>query len=359
MEIKNAHWILLGLVLVGLAAYMMRPFVDVFVYSIFVYYLARPWYRKFLKKIKSERISALTSLIIVVLPTVILLVYTLGVASLELRNLLVGVKTPLVDEINKMVYGMSMATKDIEPVDLLKLFEEHRNIGEYMVSVMSGAVGVLIRDVISSAFGILFKLFLIFMIAYYLLKDGSRLRKWVTESLLGGGKDLHNRFFDEVDLGMHQIFYGNILMAAQTAMIGAALFTILNFVSNTLLIPYPVLLGLLCGVASLIPVAGVAIVWAPLTAYLITQAIVTGMLHEKAGFLAVYFASTVLLVDLIPNLILRPRFTSQRTHKGLMMLSYILGPIAFGMPGILIGPIIVVATTGFMRIILPEIRKRG
>jgi hypothetical protein len=50
----NAKWLILGISLVLLLLWIMRPFLDVFVYAIFVYYITRPIKRKVQKYIKND-----------------------------------------------------------------------------------------------------------------------------------------------------------------------------------------------------------------------------------------------------------------------------------------------------------------
>ncbi len=48
------------------------------------------------------------------------------------------------------------------------------------------------------------------------------------------------------------------------------------------------------------------------------------------GFLVL----TIVVVDTIPDLVLRPYLSGERTHVGLLMLAYIFGPIVFGFYGL-------------------------
>ena len=81
------HWIFMGLVFFGLLAYMTYPFLDVFVYGLFIYYVSRPLYHPIKKRIKDESVSALITLILLMLPFIFLSLYTLGVASIEFIKL--------------------------------------------------------------------------------------------------------------------------------------------------------------------------------------------------------------------------------------------------------------------------------
>ncbi len=49
------------------------------------------------------------------------------------------------------------------------------------------------------------------------------------------------------------------------------------------------------------------------------------------GFLVL----TIAVADTIPDLVLRPYLSGERTHVGLLMLAYIFGPIVFGFTALL------------------------
>jgi hypothetical protein len=72
-------------------------------------------------------------------------------------------------------------------------------------------------------------------------------------------------------------------------------------------------------------------------------------------FPAVFFAVSLVVVDTIPDLVLRPYVSGRNLHVGLVMLAYIFGPLLFGWYGIFLGPMILVLVVHFVRIVLPEL----
>jgi predicted PurR-regulated permease PerM len=200
-------------------------------------------------------------------------------------------------------------------------------------------------------------LFMVFVVSFYLLSDGSKLRDWFKRTFFGDGKTF-DAFFNEVDRDLSDVYIGNMLTAGVIAVLGSLVFSITNAISGSIAIPHPNLLGLLCGVTSLIPIAGVSLVWAPLTLYLILSAAVEGALTQSLPAIILFFLATFFIVDWLPNMLLRPRISSQKLHKGLLLLSYIFGPIVFGLKGVFLGPMILVLAADFSQIILPKLRKK-
>jgi len=67
------------------------------------------------------------------------------------------------------------------------------------------------------------------------------------------------------------------------------------------------------------------------------------LLVYVVGFLVV----SAIVVDTIPDIVLRPYFSGKTTHVGLLMLAYILGPVVFGFHGLFLAPIVLVLALTF------------
>jgi len=190
-----------------------------------------------------------------------------------------------------------------------------------------------------------------FAIAFYLLRDGGRFTTWA--GTLVDDRGVLNRYAREVDESFDTVFYGNILNAIITGIIGAVVFSLLNVVApSSVSIPYAALTGLLAGAASLIPVVGMKLVYVPMTLYLGVLAVTSG---EGGWFVLLFAAVSFVLVDVIPDLLVRPYVSGGKLHTGALMFAYILGPLIWGWYGIFLGPVILVLFTHFARVILPEV----
>lgn len=345
----HIFWGLLGLLMAYLLYRMVFPFVDVLVYSIFVYYIGRPLYTRLQRRLRSHSISAFITLFMLLLPVTLVAVYGLGVASIELLNFMNAVDFPYAETINQMVADYSEVAAEVKPEDMLRLATEDKNFQE----LWSLTTGVFL-----SAMGVIFRVMLMFTIALYLLMDGGHMRDWLVRNLCPGRCDMVETFFDDIDRDLHGVFFGSIMTAIFIAFMGAIVFHALNtFAPEGLALPYTVLLGMICGIVSLVPAVGVALFWVPATVVLAAYAYVNGSLFTDGWFVLTFCASTAVLVDWGPNIILKPRVSGKHVHPGLMMMAYLLGPIAFGLSGLFIGPIVLVTSLNFVKDILPEIRS--
>jgi len=346
-------WQILGLISVALLAYMFFPFVDVIIYGIFIYYVARPTYREFDKRFKHKSLGAFISLSLVVLPIVLISIYTVNIAYTELNNILAQVDFANIDYDSEIFKDIAGIAEYLELGDTTNLTSQG-DTWVFILSLLARFLGIL-----SLFFDIFFKLFLTFTIAFYLLKDGAKLRAWLTDTFLGGKTELTKKFFDEVDSGLHMVFLGNILTAILTALIGAVTFTLLNLVAPPqLMIPYPILLAILCGLCIFIPVIGVKLIYIPLAIFLVIQAYLNGILFTDWWFLLLFIVVVSVVVDFIPDTVLRPLISRKNLHSGAMLFAYIFGIAVFGFVGLFLGPIILITTTQFLKIVQPELLVR-
>jgi len=348
-------WILIGLATALMLAYMLHPFTGILVYSIFVYYITRPLYERILPTLKSKSVSAIASIVILALPVILVIMYTIGVASVEMNKFLAETDFQSVYNL-EMLNETTNIAGTIKLGELLNIMSAKKDISNTAIALASNAGNVALT-VISGAFNVLFSLFLVFVITFYLLIDGSEVRSWLKKTLLPK-ESLVDRFLDELDFDLSNVFHGNILTAGVIAVIASILFTVIGYTSNIISIPYPVLLGILCGIASFIPVVGVALVWLPLTIYLTADAYIKGMLPDSTTSILLFFTATYLLADWLPNMLLRPRMSAGRLHKGLLLLSYIFGPMVFGFKGLFLGPMVLVFAINFAEVVMPELVRK-
>ena len=200
----------------------------------------------------------------------------------------------------------------------------------------------------------MFDVVVAFTIAFYLLRDGGRLRSLLENYLdqhsaaLDGGR--LDSYFDAIDADLETVFFGNILNALLIAVIGAVSYSALNlFAPAAFDIPYAVLVGILAGAGSLIPVVGMKIVYVPVIAYLGGLAAMNGAGWD---FVAAFAAVSVVVVDTIPDLALRPWVSGGDLHLGTVMFAYIFGPLVFGWYGLFLGPLVLVLVVHFYDIVL-------
>lgn len=170
---------------------------------------------------------------------------------------------------------------------------------------------------------------------YYLLRDGSRLRKMLI-SLSPLSDKYDKELADRIILSVKSVVGGSLIVAlCQGAAAGIGMWF--------LGVPTPALWGAVATITSLIPAVGTGLVLLPAAAYLF----LFSSTWSAVGL--VVWALTV--VNLIDN-ILRPKLIERDTkvHPLLILLSVLGGLVFMGPVGFLIGPIVVSILAEFLEI---------
>ena len=340
-------WILFGLVLGGAVLFVVHRFVGTFVFGLFIYYATRRLYRRIRRRLDQPSIAAGVSLVGLVLPALLLLGYTLVIALQQLSD--------FAEQLDGEESG-SQIDRILEVADpYLDLPSTLNDPSAILDNV--GGVGAIASslEALVGYLGVLgtglLHLFVMLALAFYLLRDGGRFADWARRAT--ADRPVFEEFAAEVDESFDKVFYGNILNAIITGLIGAVVYMLLNQVApGSVQIPYAALTGVLAGAASLIPIVGMKLVYVPMAAYL---AILAGTSGEGWWFVALFAVVSFVLVDVIPDLLVRPYVSGGKLHTGALMFAYILGPLVWGWYGIFLGPIVLVLVTHFARIVTPEL----
>ncbi|MDX1747693.1 MAG: AI-2E family transporter [Halobacteriales archaeon] len=198
-------------------------------------------------------------------------------------------------------------------------------------------------------------LFVVVVVTYYLLIDGGNIRGWL---LRFDDEAIVREYLEAVDRELESVLFGNLLNVIATAIIAITVFHAYNvYVPGTVRVPYPTLAGALTGIASLVPVVGMKAVYVPV-ATIITVPVFLGNDLALFGYVVVFIAVVFVVVDIVPDIVLRPLLSGKTTHVGLLLLAYTLGPVIFGFYGLFLAPIILVVCMTFADTALPSITYR-
>jgi len=351
-------WLICGTVLVGAVLFVIYSFVGTFVFGIFIYYATRPVYRQMTDRVADRRIAAVVSLFALALPLLILLSYTVAIGLQEAGNLFERFGGGDTSQLQRYLGPyINVSSSVIDPSELLRSPGQYLNqpgVADAIQAILDQGLGFAasVGGFVGNA---LLHLFLMIALAYYLLVDGSRFSRWF-QGLFADDRGVVDQFARDVDRDLENIFFGNILNAFITGVIGALVYTLLDvYVAPAALdIPSAVLVGLLAGAASLIPVVGMKLVYVPVAAWLAVTSLASGN-TETLWFVVVFVVVSFLVVDVFPDLGLRPYVSGRHLHTGTVMLAYIFGPLLFGWYGLFLGPLVLVLVVHFARVVVPEL----
>jgi predicted PurR-regulated permease PerM len=348
IERSRLGWWTLGLVLAGALVFVLHAFVGTFVFGLFLYYSTRPIYRRLQRRIRPPSLAAAVSLFALALPALLLVMYALLIVVRQA----VRYTSSGVFDLSQYPVDQELLNSVTDPERLLELdltpYVTADTIGQFTQSLASAADTLAFLGVGAV------HLFVMIALAFYLLRDDRRLGDWVL-STFGDERGVVLAYGSAVDHDLKAIFFGNILNAVLTGTIGVIAYTVLNVFAPApeVRIPAAGLVGLLAGVASIIPVVGMKLVYVPVALYM---ALVTFFVDPQLLWFVLAFALvSLVVVDTIPDLVLRPYVSGRSLHVGSVMIAYTFGPLLFGWYGIFLMPMLLVLVFHFARLVLPEL----
>ncbi|MXR41965.1 AI-2E family transporter [Halobaculum sp. WSA2] len=344
---SRTAWWGIGAVLAAALTFVVYSFVGTFVFGVFIYYATRPVYNRIRRRIPQPTVAAAVAIFAMVLPALLLAGYALLIVANQIRELDIAANGYL----DRLPFTQETLDVLTDPSQIAMLDWQ-----QYVtLDTLDGALSSLAQAADTVAvIGIgAIHLFVMLAVAFYLLRDGGRLGRYLVRFTDQSG--IVEAYGRAVDRDLKSIFFGNILNAIVTGTIAVIVYSILNvFAPEGGSIPAAALVGLIAGVASLIPIVGMKLVYVPVAAFMTVRAVANDVTGGLA-FVLVFALASLVVVDTIPDLVLRPYVSGRSLHVGAVMIAYTLGPLLFGWYGIFLMPLLLVFVVHFVRIILPEL----
>ncbi|MGM0590292.1 MAG: AI-2E family transporter [Halobacteriota archaeon] len=347
LDRSRVGWGVFGLGLVAAVCFVLYSFIGTFVFGVFIYYATRPLYRRIRRRVGPSSVAAAVAIFALALPALVLVSYALLVAFRELTRL---TSNDALDVSTYLDVNQTVLNQVADPgllVDDPTQFVSFDTV-ESLVQSVNSAAGTLTFLGIGAV-----HLFVMIALAFYLLRDDHKLARWVL-ARFADDRGILEEYLRAVDSDFNSIFFGNILNAILTGTIGVIAYSILNvFGPSGYRIPAAALVGLLAGVASLIPVVGMKLVYVPVASVMGVRSIAGA--PETLWFVVAFVLVSFVVVDTIPDLVLRPYVSGRSLHVGSIMIAYTFGPLLFGWYGIFLMPMLLVLVVHFARLVLPEL----
>ena len=335
-----------GALVAAIVGYIAYRFIAAFTVAVFLYYSTRRFYASLARFHLPKRVRAVLTISTLAVPLLLLLSYTIVLVAVEARSF---VETYPVVEAAPDGIAWFEGLGDLPEPTIPAIVEAYR-AGQLDVFIdFAAEQAAFVTSIVT---GLLLNLLIVSVVTYYLLIDGETFRGWL---LRFDDEGIVREYFEAADDELEAVLFGNLLNVIVISLISIVVFSGYNaVVPSGAEVPYPALAGALTGIASLIPVVGMKIVYLPLAAIAGVRIALSGdpaLLSYVVGFLVL----AVVIVDTIPDLVLRPYFSGDRTHVGLLMLAYIFGPIVFGFYGLFFAPIVLVLGLTFADTALPRL----
>jgi len=211
--------------------------------------------------------------------------------------------------------------------DRLDLDQELKRAAGALASQASALLGGSVR--------LITQIVVMLVALFYFLCDYERLLQYLRR-LVPLSTEETDQLFRRVSDTICATLYGNVVVKIVQGVLGGTMFWALG-------LPAPILCGIAMALFAMLPVVGTYLIWGPAAMFLLIQGS-----WVKAIVLTAWGSLVVSLIDnfLYPILIAN----ELRIHTLGILLSILGGLIAFGLAGIVIGPVILAATTALLEV---------
>jgi len=343
---KNLFWWLYVAALAAAAVFIGYSFVGMLVLGLFGYYATRPICDRYHQVLESRALAAALTVATVLVPVLLLALYALVRVFRQVRQELDG-------SVASMLISQLLGPTAVEGngASIASLLQDPPSLAEFTDLLFGPEVQQGVR-VIDAVFGTLLLLTLALTLSFALLQYDRPIADGF-EQIVDGTETTVFSFALAVDSGLESIFFGNFLFVLAMALVATVTYTVTNLVAPTgFNVPMAFTLGVLTGVASLLPIIVGKIIYLPIVGYLgFTAAQQDGGYVFVGAVLVVYF----LVLDILPQSFLQPYITGKQLNAIILLFAYILGPILFGWYGFFLLPIVFVLMLELVRVVLPEL----
>jgi predicted PurR-regulated permease PerM len=337
-------WVTLAILLAAAGYFsflVLRPFAGPLTAGAVLAVLFFPLHEWILRRIRRPSLAALLSTAIIVVAFLVPLVFVISIVVQELRDVY---QTLTPNGVNSSLERMWASLE--RPLDTVAAW--FGTTGEEIRASITGRLQELwstafrrVVAVVTAATGGAISVFIAIGTLYFALRGGGEAYAWVIErSPLGPQRT--RRLGDAAHQMIVASFYGVIAVAAtQGVLCGLG-----AWIAG---LPAPALWGLAAAGASVLPLFGSALVWIPGAIYLFYQGSI-----GWGVFLLIWGAVLVANSDnVVRPLVLMTRV---RANALLILIAILGGMQAFGLAGILFGPVVLAVTMALLELLREELK---
>ncbi len=312
----------------GVAVYMVvQPFLEAILWAGILTVFFYPAHRWLLKRTDRPRLTALASTIIVasllIAPMVWLAPAFFGQAVETVSQL------PQRDIMERLRDAAAWVSENVPGY----AFELEEAVADASRGIR-GQVGEWSARLIGNLAGFILDTIVLLLAMFYMFYDGGRLVDLLRDISPFGG-ERHDRMTQEAMDMISATITAGLVVAAVQGFLGGVTFAVLS-------LPSPIFWGVIIAFLSLVPILGAWMVWLPAGIGL--------LLSGDVGRGIALLIAGVALISAVDNF-LRPMLIAGRSQlNGLLVFVSVLGGIqAFGLIGLVLGPLMVATAAGLIR----------
>lgn len=345
---NSLFWWLYVTALAAAALFVGHSFVGMLVLGLFGYYATRPICVRFARVVESHAVAAALTVATVLVPVFVLALYALARVFRQIQRQLEG---SVVSMLTAQLVGPENA--DDEGLGVGALLRDPPTLAQAMDLLFGPEVQQGVR-IVDAVFGTGLLLALAVTLSYALLQYDSAIAAGFGR-IVGGSETTVYSYALAVDSDLESVFFGNFLFVLAMSLVATATYALTNLVAPPgFNVPMAFTLGVLTGVASLLPIVVGKVVYLPVVGFLAVTATQQGRGYVFVGSVLVVY---LLVLDVLPQSFLQPYITGKQLNPFILLFAYILGPVLFGWYGFFLLPIVFVLMLELVRVVLPELLR--
>jgi predicted PurR-regulated permease PerM len=339
-------FIVLFIAIAALALYVALPFMSALLMSAVVAYVFFPIYNKLERIIRNRNVRAALVSAFILLLFIGPLFLIIEAAAPDARYVYVRAKQRiLTGELFDITCPVGRETTLCKLSLRIQDFVKDPDVRFYLEDVVGKGTNFVISRISGIVFAlpiIMINLFVTFFAVFYLLKDGKQLVNFI-KKLLPIHHKHREHIFSKLQETAHAVVYGSLVVALIQGALGGLGFWMFG-------VPSPLLWGFVMALFALVPFVGTAVIWLPAAIVMIATGSSEGdpvMTWKGIGLLLYGF----FIISGIDN-ILKPMLIGNRAgiHPVLVLIGVLGGLAVFGVPGFIIGPLVLAVFKVFLDI---------
>ncbi len=217
---------------------------------------------------------------------------------------------------------------------------------DYVLDLLENTLWNRIPSLVTAIPKLLLELFIMVLVLFYSLRDGKSLLRKLKHIIPLKVKH-KNELFKKLNDVTYAVVYGQVITGLVQGLVGIIGMYIFGIQS-------PLIIGLALTVASLIPFVGSPFVWAPVSILKALEGVGTNS-PKTTGLGIGLFLYGFFVISTIDNII-KPKLVGDRSkvNPAIILLGMFGGVALLGIPGLVLGPLILAFTLTLIEIYLEE-----
>jgi predicted PurR-regulated permease PerM len=308
---------------------LLQPLLNIFLASIILTYVFYPLYKKISKSLKSENLSVLITLILIVIIFLMPFVFVASQIPKQATSIYNYAKENI---IGTEFFDINCEDKESTKCNAINFItgSGYFNLGN-IVNTIFKKITAFATYIVVQIPNIIASIALALFISFFLFKDGKKMINSVS-GMIPLQKKYSNNLIDKFGQVTHSVVFAHLIVAIVQGVLGAVGFYIFGLESA-------IFWGVVMAIFALIPLIGPAIIWLPAAIFIILNGLLVNSYFDVGKGIGLILYG-IFIIGTSDN-ILRVKLIGGKgdVHPLTVLVGIIGGLNLFGLIGIFVGPI--------------------